>query len=423
MMTQSDNSIVDLNIVKATGDSWISVFVKDTLIGLRSIEHLKLPKLPDAHDHHGSHRIEIDERIGQTCGGTFFCHGEDDVRITASIEKIPLENIRKPDGKFFVRTTMTDISGLVVAVNTDGIVTITPSDMMAGSKHPFGFEKSRSILCGGIVSRVLEPDYIYSRDIMLPDGSRIIMRGAEDIEKKKKSQKVVKKSMSKAIPTPSKKSSTEKLDPPEREKETKEVFVAALVRDAPDEWTYLHLGADGSVNFYAAPSESIEGGNQLNRRLPFEKIKNIRKSYIDGETKSEIFEYRDGRLVINWANEDLRETRFLDGTRIVTQLANKTVYIEKLNSQYPAIEIDVEVDKMCRKHSRGQQVPIAMGGERIRSRVGLPDGTAIFVKYNTKVTAQYNGSLKIVRRNRESMLLEDGGIVTYFPPTSWSNEV
>lgn len=320
---------------------------------------------------------------------------------------------------------------MIVAVNSDGLINIIPSppSLCGSSKYPFGLEKSRSILTGGIVTRTLDSEYIYSRDIMLPDGSRIILRNLEDIEKRNKKQKVVKKTVSRSASTPNKKTpNTNTIEPTiEKEvKETKELFVSALVRDAPDEWSYLHLDVNGSVTFYSSNNSINDNNNNNNEKtskiLPFDKIKNIKKSYIDAETKSEIFEYRDGRIIINWANEDIRETRFPDGTRIVTHLLKNTVYIEKINSQYPTVEIDVNIDKICRKHSRGEQVPIALGGERIRSRISMSDGTAILIKYNTKVTAQYNGSLKVVRRNRESMLIEDGGIVTYFPPTSWSQE-
>jgi hypothetical protein len=416
VITPSDNSLVSLNASsRSSGDPWLSISIKKTMIGMRVPEKSgsasEVGERSESHDEHPSHP-------SPSGNGIFFCHSEDDVRITAAIETIPLDKLRKPDGKSFVRTTLTDMGGLTVAVNTDGLVTITPPDLHStvATRSPFGTEKSRMVLTGGVVCRILDSEYMYSRDIMMPDGSRIIVRGAglaSDIDKKKK--KPVRKSSSRVqgtATTPKKMSTGGDLS------ESKELVLSALIRDAPEEWSYLHLSPDGSVTFYQQASDT-----EPSQRLPFDRVKNLCKSYLDGESKSEVMEYRDGRLVINYANDDLREVRHPDGTRFVTQLAKQTVFIEKINSRYPTVETDLAIDRLCRQHSRGIQVPIAMGGDRVRTRVAMSDGTAVLVKYNTRVTARYNGSLRVVKRTRDSLLLEDGGVVTYFPASSWSAQV
>lgn len=409
VLTPSDNSIVALNATKATNDPWLSISLKDAMMGMRLIEKSKAPKANESEEHspHHSHKHGAEQR-----NATFFLHSEDDVRITASIENIPQDRIRKPDGKKFVCTTITDLSGLTVTVNTNGIISITPTEI-PGQRYPFGMERCRMIVTGGVVTRILASDYMYSRDIMMPDGSRIIIRGAElnGEDKSKKAQKPVKKSGSKMIASVNtKKGGLADFT------ESKETFISALIRDAPDDWSYLHLPSNGSVEFY----QTTDSGP---RKLNFDRVKNIRKSYIDGESKSEIVEFRDGRVIVNYANDDIREVRHVDGTRHVMQLQKQVVFIEKISSKYPTVEMDLEIDRMCRDHSRGIQVPIAKGGERVRSRLALADGTAILIKYNTRVTAQYNGSLRVVKKNRDSFLLEDGGILTFFPSSSWSSQV
>ena len=50
--------------------------------------------------------------------------------------------------------------------------------------------------------------------------------------------------------------------------------------------------------------------------------------------------------------------------------------------------IDLAVDRTARKHARGEKVPVATGGERVRCRVGLADGTGVTATYNTRVTSE-----------------------------------
>ena len=422
-MTPSDKSIVQLKHLDSTGDCWLSIQVKESIIGLRTLEKLQSqPATPAA-----AERVEPDLDLAKECCGIFVCHTDDDVRITASAENIIAE--RKPDHRCFVRCTMTFSNGMMVICSSQGMIQISSPQPVQSPKsteikdsadivRPFDFEWNRVISNGGTVVRKMSADYIYLKDVMCADGTRILVRGPVVAQKSKKISKAITKKMSAA---PSKMNSalhTGKSAPPNIEpppQESRETFINSIIKDAPENWSYVHLGPDGSIAYYTG-SES-----EARCRVPHSRIANIMKTYIDAETGSRVCEYRDGRIATHWADEDIREVRFPDGTAMKTQHQRNLLLIEKRS--YPSIEVDVEVDKTCRKHAMGLQVPIAMGGERVRSRIAMPDGSAVFIKYNTKVTAQYNGSIKIVRRNRETVLIEDGGVVTYKSPTAWSTEV
>jgi hypothetical protein len=44
--------------------------------------------------------------------------------------------------------------------------------------------------------------------------------------------------------------------------------------------------------------------------------------------------------------------------------------------------VDTELDHISSEHSRGRPVPIAKGGDKVRSRIALPDGSAAMIKYD-----------------------------------------
>jgi len=437
VITPSDKSIVQLKYLNSTKECWISMYVKDSLIGLRTQSKLDDSRRKSAQisSDKENAELEVDAETAADFGGVFFCNTDDDVRITASAEGVASDEIKKPDHKCFVRVGMTFVNGAAVVVNTNGVISITPPNPIQTPKGtdikengevrtPFGFEYFRHICAGGIVVRHIGADYIYGRDLLFADGTRILVRAERppEEEKKKKLKKMTTKKMSKAQSSMMKKSSVLEPEEPveiEKEKECKETFLAALLKEAPPEWKYVKLGVDGDISFFTGSLGSpVDGVN--NTEVPCDKFSNIKKNFVDAETRSVVAEYRDGRVATQWSDDDIRELRFPDGTRMITHLAQNIVFIEK--PTFPSIEIDVEIDRVSKKHSLGLQVPIALGGERVRSRVAMPDGSAIFVKYNTKVTAQYNGSIKVVRRNREIIVVEDGGIVTYFPPSAWSSE-
>ena len=45
------------------------------------------------------------------------------------------------------------------------------------------------------------------------------------------------------------------------------------------------------------------------------------------------------------------------------------------------------------------------------------------VKYDTRLTTKTNGSIKVVRRDKTMMLLQDSGAVIYTPRAAWGAKV
>ena len=79
----------------------------------------------------------------------------------------------------------------------------------------------------------------------------------------------------------------------------------------------------------------------------------------------------DGRLIITYCDGRV-ESRFGDGTIMMTHSSGSLMTISK--RFLPTIEIDTEIDAVSRQHARGVEVPINKGGDRVRSRIALPDG-------------------------------------------------
>ena len=69
-----------------------------------------------------------------------------------------------------------------------------------------------------------------------------------------------------------------------------------------------------------------------------------------------------------------------------------------------AVEIDTDIDATAAAHAQGHQVAVAKGGERIRCRVALPDGSRVVATYDTSVTATVRGRLALLRPDRTEIL-------------------
>jgi len=135
---------------------------------------------------------------------------------------------------------------------------------------------------------------------------------------------------------------------------------------------YIRLGIDGSVLFFTCPIGTIPEP----RGISNQRVENIRNVQVDAETKCEVATFKDGRMILTYAN-GRRETFYNDGTKITTHSSGNLILVEK--GGLPKVEIDVEIDSMCRSHSDGVEVPINKGGERVRSRIAMLDGSAILV--------------------------------------------
>jgi hypothetical protein len=52
-------------------------------------------------------------------------------------------------------------------------------------------------------------------------------------------------------------------------------------------------------------------------------------------------------------------------------------------------------------------VPVATGGERIRMRLALPDGTKVTCTYNTRVTSEVRGKVVVQRPDNSEIVATD----------------
>jgi hypothetical protein len=57
------------------------------------------------------------------------------------------------------------------------------------------------------------------------------------------------------------------------------------------------------------------------------------------------------------------------------------------------------------------QVPVATGGERLRMRLALPDGTKVTCTYNTRVTSEVRGKIVVLRPDFTEIIATDSPLV------------
>lgn len=423
-------STVSVKTLASTQDSWLSVYTRESSVGLRFPENPSRADKRPSPSHRADNADESNDS-DKLCNGIFYHQGDEGCRITVSSE-FPLntfEATKKPDKKNFIRSTITQLDGLCVTLSTTGNVIIKSNNIKVKNKSEEEAlndeECSRMVCAGGVVVRFFPKEYPFQREVYCADGSRTLIRTHVpelDVPSPNKRKASVR---STSMPPPA---SGQKPIPTQKGKgkDSKEGLILEMIlEEAPSNWRYIRLGSDGSVQCFTGEPGTAEvrtADGYDNRATSHPSFSaSIKKTIIDGETKGQVHEYKDGRVVIIWKEDGLRESHFPDGTRIVTHGDGKVVYIERY--RHPSIEVNSEVDIISSKHSKGKQVPIAMGGDRIRTKVCFADGTAAMIKYNTKVTALSNGSIKIVKRSREIIFAEDGGVVTYYPASSWSKQV
>lgn len=252
---------------------------------------------------------------------------------------------------------------------------------------------------------------------------------------------------------------------------SRECYELSLVRSickslqTPTSLRRLRLHADGQVAYSVSEMEDSS----------FEFLpQNILQSFVDATTKAIINRFEDGRVIISYpppllpgavvdasltsssfiasnspaatfaSSHDsfvLREIFFPDGSSISHDLANSLACLyygdlgskrkgtdkngkrERNRNGWPVIEVDLDVDNTSRGHASGMEVPINKGGERVRCRAALRDGSAVFIKYDTRLTAVANGSIHLVTRDRFSVAAFDNGQVTFRPATVWDKTV
>lgn len=404
VITPSDKSVCMMKHLKSTKESSLSVYVKDTIVGLR---RNSLPSKEAA------------------ASGIFFCQPEEDEpRITVLLDNMSLQRANvKPDKKNTISLLVTTQDGTVVTISSCGVLKFdftfpTRKIIYDESLHPFGIERQRVICAGGTVVRYLyNGEKLMYKELLHANGSRTIINmvktPAKEVSPNKKGGK---KTANKPTAVP------EATVSKRRKKTSKQVtdaFLLSVIDDAPEDWTYMRLGDDGAVLYFTHPVGEPEEDDY--RGIEHPEHFNIRSSFVDAKSSSNVHTFKDGRIITQWDEDGLQQVIYPDGTKLSTHANGNIVYMEK--EGLPYVEVDCNVDGISRKHAAGLKIPIALSGDSVRSRIALVDGTAVFVKYNTKVTAQYNGSIKLVRRNKEVIIAEDGGIVSYYPSTSWSDQV
>lgn len=148
-----------------------------------------------------------------------------------------------------------------------------------------------------------------------------------------------------------------------------------LLHKIPKDTAFIRFLLSDEVECYNEQSE-IRG------RLSLSEIHstNYRKEILtDAESKCISSYFPDGRLITEYPN-GLKIIQFPDNTKMIYNSNTKMLTISR-HVGYPEIEMDIEVDSTCRKHSQGMEIPINKGGERVRSRICFPDGSAACVSH------------------------------------------
>jgi hypothetical protein len=365
---------------------WFTAYYHDCMVGLR---------LHDA-------VLESTEEVPSATlasQATFFALTDDDVRINVFPGPSP-QVLKKPDKCGTVCVTSSYPNGLSVTVCTNGDVRVQSngdervatclSSQTRSQYHAYSLlsEISRFISKNASISRSFARNsaHPFEKEIMLIDGTREIFLKHDYTPKEYKGFL-----------------------------ESSDSFEAYLLTILPIDVRWITLHPDGSIE-----SCNLAEDNTSWIRNP-SVTENIMEELIDAETKSISRYFRDGRLITLY-RDDTRVILFPDQTKYVVQPKIGMVNISR-SKGWPTIEIDSEVDAVSRSHCQGLEVPINKGGERVRLRVAMPDGLAVVVKYDTRVTAKTNGSLKVVSRTRTSILARDDGSVIFTPSTAWTNEV
>ena len=382
----------------------------------------------------------------------FFCDTADDVRVVSFLGTSS-EPSRKPDKNGTVCLSCSYLCGLQVLLCSNGSVKYTAparnqntnrnrsqnnsSSGRSNTDRGSGSETSQSIdgdndeeryrvMCvAGTVVRHLT-SALFRKEVYGPDGSRTFFRHTyvpadtllRGIEGDRTSVGV---------------------DGKERKEE--KTFLSRVLSQAPYNWQYIRLTPSGHVLFFNnSPDISPEPkpdkmmrmdstdstvssreatGQSSNGEASGVRVLNTKTDYTDAETFAEVSSYQDGRLIVRY-RDGLREVHFPDGTRITTHQDGNMVFISK--EGLPPVEVDTEHDRVSSAHSKGVKAPLAKGGDKIRVRVALPDGSAAMIKYDTRITCSVNGSIKMVRRDRTVLLVKDSGLVSYSPRTAWDDE-
>ena len=385
-MTPAGKAVAMLRQIDRNGNNpWLTAYYHDCMVGFRLFDS----KIPENVEH-----ASVD-----VSAASFFLQTDDDVRVSVFPGPKPL-TIRKPDkcGSICLRSSYP--SGLSVTVCTNGDIrmesnvdhivatTLSTQSCHQYKSYPLLSEVSRFIGKGASICRSFgdTANHPFEKEIFLVNGTREIFLKSDYSPVKYKSFL-----------------------------QSADIFEAFLLSILPIDVRWVTLYPDGTIE---SCNLSEDGVSWIRNPSVNE---NIMEELIDAETKSISRYFKDGRL-ITVLNTGAQIVRFPDQTQYLVQPSIGMVFLTR-GRGWPTVEIDNEIDSVSRSHSLGLEVPINKGGDRTRLRLALPDGSAIFVKYDTRVTAKTNGSLKLISRSRSSIVARDDGSVLFTPSTAWTKEV
>ena len=290
---------------------------------------------------------------------SFFCHTEDDVRVNVFPGPRPKE-VKKPDKCGTVCINVLYPTSISVTTCSNGDIKIySDTDYMISSvlkkqvrhqyrDYPLLAEVSRYIGSKASIVRSFAADapHPYEKEILHVDGTReLFLRLQYDLEQYQ-----------------------DFID-------STNIFEALLLSQIPEDVRWITLLPDGGIEL-CKPRHNPDNGELEWEVVPY-ALSNILQELHDAETKSRTLYFHDGRIITYFQNQ-AATIIYPDHTQFTVQPRIGMLTITR-GKGWPEIEIDMEVDAMCRSHAQGIEVPINKGGERVRARVAMADGLAVFV--------------------------------------------
>lgn len=319
---------------------WLTAYYHDVTVGLR------LASCGDNPEH-------------KDISSTFFCHTEDDVRMNVFPGPAP-QHIKKPDKCGTICVNVTYPNELSVTACSNGDVKInSDADYVAASimkkqilgqyrEYPLLGEVSRYIGAKASIVRTFAvgANHPYEREVLHVDGSRdLFLRSNYDPEHYQ-----------------------DFLD-------STNIFEAQLLSQIPEDVRWIALSVGGGIEL--CKPQKAENSEVVEWIVVPCILENNLSENSDAETKCHTLYYQDGRI-ITFYPDGTKLILFPDHTQFIVQPSIGMLSISR-GKGWPEIEIDMDVDGMCRSHAQGLEVPINKGGERVRVRVALPDGTSLLV--------------------------------------------
>jgi hypothetical protein len=300
---------------------------------------------------------------GEERAGVFSCHDPTGCRIALT-----------QGAKRSVVLRMSYPNGFQVSASTSGFVSVTsPPPTTAGSLLR---EISRVYVRACVVRNLAHE--AFAKDIIYCDGSRVLVLANEPV----------------VTNLPS--------------------FYERLLKAVPSTSCFVRLMCDGSVWAYKSPFDEHLPNNEDGSLL----FEDIATPALDAETDTLVTSFEDGRVTAKCFDGSL-EVHCPDGTCIVVDPSGQAAAYEKPG--LPTVEVDLAADRDAHVHSKGGLIPIAKGKDCVRFRLSCPyDGSAVMVKYDTRVAATARASVTVVRRARSVIKASQGGKVEYLPISSWT---